>query len=196
VTRLPSINHAWRLSDRMKLRLIRLASGREPADIIKLLFYRSDYFGTAFGNWVNAVLRGPSTWTVGERELIAAFVSSLNKCRFCSASHGAVASIEMGADLTTAVTRDWRTAPVSDAMRAALGFAEAITLRPDSVGADDVAPMRAAGLPVEAITDVVHICAIFGTINRIADAVDFAVPDEAGQLAAAKSLLKRGYALG
>ena len=41
------------------------------------------------------MLRGPSDWTVGERELIAAFVSNLNQCRFCTTSHGAVAALEI-----------------------------------------------------------------------------------------------------
>ena len=193
MTRLPSINHAWRLSDRVKLRLIRLASGREPSDILKLLFYRSDYFGSAFTSWVEAVLRGPSDWTIGERELIAAFVSSLNKCRFCTSSHGAVATIEMSAEVTAAVLSDWRTAPVSDALRAALGFAERVTVDPDNVSGADVEPLRDAGVSLEAINDVVHICGIFATINRIADAVDFAVPDNTTQVASAKVLLKRGY---
>ena len=195
MTRLPRLNHAWRLSDRVKLRLIRLASGREPSDILKLLFYRSDYFGRAFTSWVEGVLRGPSEWTIGERELIAAFVSSLNKCRFCANSHGAVASIEVGAAVTAAVIDDWRTAPVSEALRAALGFAERVTVDPDGVSAADVRPLREAGVSREAIDDVVHICAIFATINRVADAVDFAVPDDATEAASAKVLLKRGYAI-
>jgi uncharacterized peroxidase-related enzyme len=195
VTRLPSINHAFRLSDRMKLRLIRLASGREPSDILKLLFYRRDFFGDPFTAWVEDVLRGPSEWTVGERELIAAFVSSLNKCRFCTGSHGAVASIDLGPDVTAAVLSDWRTAPIADNLRAALGFAYRLTLTPEAVTAADVLPMREVGLSAEAIGDVVHICGIFATINRIADTVDFGIPDEAGEAASAAVLRKRGYAL-
>jgi uncharacterized peroxidase-related enzyme len=195
VTRIPSINRAFRVSDRMKLRLIRLASGREPSDILKLLFYRSDYFGTPFTQWVDAVLRGPSDWTVGERELIATFVSTLNKCRFCTTSHGGIATLEIGSDVVDAVKADWRTAPVSDALRAALGFAEVVTLRPDDVSAADVEPLRRAGVSAEAIGDVAHICGIFSTINRIADAVDFAVPDDMGQIADAEAMLKRGYAI-
>jgi uncharacterized peroxidase-related enzyme len=196
MTRLPVINRAYRVSDRVKLRLIRLASGREPADILKLLYYRRDFFGDPFTAWVEDVLRGPSCWSIGERELIAAFVSSLNECRFCAGSHGAVASIDLGPDIIVEVLDDWRTARVNDGLRAALGFAEKLTLWPDTVTADDVTPLRAAGLSAEAIGDVVHICGIFSTINRIADAADFEVPDDAGQDASAKVLRKRGYALG
>jgi uncharacterized peroxidase-related enzyme len=196
MTRLPSLGHAWRMSDRMKLRVIRLASGREPSDILKLLFYRRDFFGDPFTTWVEAVLRGPSDWTVGEREMIAAFISNLNQCRFCTSSHGAVAALEIDAATIAAVQADWRTAPIGEPVRAALALAERLTLTPEKVGAEDIEPLRAAGCSAEAITDVVHICGIFNTINRIADAVDFAVPDEEGQAASARVLLKRGYALG
>jgi uncharacterized peroxidase-related enzyme len=184
------------MSDRMKLRMIRLASGREPSDILKLLFYRRDFFGDPFTRWVEAVLRGPSDWTVGERELIAAFVSNLNHCRFCTSSHGAVAALEIDPAVIAAVQADWRTAPIGEALRAALGLARRLTLTPDQVTAAEIEPLRTAGVTREAIEDVVHICGIFNTINRIADTVDFAVPDEADQDASARVLLKRGYSLG
>ncbi len=196
MSRLPSLGHSWRMSDRMKLRVIRLASGREPSDILKLLYYRRDFFGDQFTRWVEAVLRGPSDWSVGDRELIAAFVSNLNQCRFCTSSHGAVAALEVGPELIAAVHADWRTAPVSRPVAAALQLASALTLAPDQVSADDIEPLRSVGVSAEAIADVVHICGIFNTINRIADAVDFAVPDDEGQQASAEALLKRGYTLG
>jgi uncharacterized peroxidase-related enzyme len=195
MTRIPAINRAFRASDRVKLRVIRLASGREPSDILKLLFYRRDFFGDPFTAWVEDVLRGPSEWSIGERELIAAFVSSLNKCRFCTGSHGAVASIDLGPEVTAAVLADPSSAPIGDGLRAALRFASQLTLTPESVTAADILPMREAGLSAEAIGDVVHICGIFSTINRIADAVDFEVPDDADVAASAAVLRKRGYGL-
>jgi len=193
--RLPSLNRAFRLSDRIKLRMIRLASGRDPSDILRLLFYRSDYFGVPFTAWVDAVLRGPSDWSVGERELFATLVSSLNRCRFCAGSHGAIASLELGAETTAAVIADWRQAPVDARLLAAFGFIEALTLRPETVTAEDVAPLRAEGVSAEAIADLAHIAAMFATINRIADTVDFAVPDSADQADRAAGSVKRGYAI-
>ena len=41
------------------------------------------------------LLRGPSTLAPGERELIAARVSTLNQCRFCAWSHGAFAAAQL-----------------------------------------------------------------------------------------------------
>src|SRR6266545_1936774 len=41
------------------------------------------------------LLRGPNTLTRGERELIAAHVSTRNHCRFCALSHGASAAAQL-----------------------------------------------------------------------------------------------------
>lgn len=51
-------------------------------DIVRAVFHRPELFGNAFNAWIDAALRGPSEWSVGERELMAAFTSSVNRCRF------------------------------------------------------------------------------------------------------------------
>ena len=56
--------------------------GREPSGVLRTLHYRPDIFGRPFSNALDAAMRGPSDWTTGERELFAAFVSSLNQCPF------------------------------------------------------------------------------------------------------------------
>ena len=80
---------------------------------------------------------------------------------------------------------DWRTAPVSEPLRATLGFLARLTLEPDAVGADDVAAVRAAGVSDDALVDAVAVCALFNTIDRIADSLDFHVPprEEADRVA-------------
>lgn len=52
------------------------------SDIIRTSLYRPEFFGTPFRAWTQTVMRGPSEWSVGERELFAAFVSRINQCRF------------------------------------------------------------------------------------------------------------------
>lgn len=52
------------------------------SDIRRILSYRADFFGQPFSTALQAVLRGPSDWSVGERELFAAFVSRLNQCDY------------------------------------------------------------------------------------------------------------------
>jgi hypothetical protein len=56
--------------------------GREPSGVVKTLYYRSDLFGRPFSDALDGVMRGPSAWTPGERELFAAFTSLLNQCPF------------------------------------------------------------------------------------------------------------------
>jgi hypothetical protein len=62
--------------------VIRIVSGFRAPDVIRTLRYRRDFFGGPHARHTQAVMRGPSDWSVGERELMAAFVSSLNRCRF------------------------------------------------------------------------------------------------------------------
>jgi hypothetical protein len=69
-------------AERAALAAFRAETGMEPRDVVKLLHYRPELFGRPFSDAVDVALRGKSDWTVGERELFAAFVSSLNQCPF------------------------------------------------------------------------------------------------------------------
>jgi len=80
--RLRAVEHRHRLPQRLKLMLIRLVSARRVPDVVKTLLYRPEFFGRPMRAWTQAVMRGPSTWSVGERELFAAFTSRLNQCLF------------------------------------------------------------------------------------------------------------------
>jgi hypothetical protein len=80
--RVRAIEHRHQLPQKLKLGLIRLISGRRVPDVVKTLLYRPEFFGAPQCAWTQAVMRGPSQWSVGERELFAAFTSRLNKCVF------------------------------------------------------------------------------------------------------------------
>ncbi len=54
----------------------------EASGVIKALLYRSELFGEPFSVAVDEVMRGPSDWSIGERELFAGFASHLNQCLF------------------------------------------------------------------------------------------------------------------
>jgi hypothetical protein len=64
------------------LELIRARRGAEPPDVMKTLHYRPELFGRPFSDTLELAMHGPSDWTIGERELFAAFVSSLSQCPF------------------------------------------------------------------------------------------------------------------
>jgi uncharacterized peroxidase-related enzyme len=93
-----------------------------------------------------------------------------------------------------AVLADYRTAPIPEKLRATLAFLEKLTLRPDEVGPDDVAPLRAAGLADEEIEDAIHVCALFNLINRVADSLGFELANAEGYQISARMLLTKGYA--
>lgn len=71
---------------------------------------------------------------------------------------------------------DWRTAPVSEKVRAMLGFLQKVTLSPREVSPDDLEPVRAVGVSDRAVVDAMYICALFNLIDRVADALGFKVP--------------------
>lgn len=80
--RVRRVEHGHRLKQKLMLGLIRLLSGRRVPDVVKTLMYRPEFFGRQQCEWTQAVMRGSSDWSVGERELFAAFTSRLNQCVF------------------------------------------------------------------------------------------------------------------
>lgn len=182
-----------RFATRLAFAALRAATGRDVPDIIKVRHYRPRFFGKPFFALAQALLRGPSPWTVGERELFAAFVSEQNRCQFCAITHEAAASAVLDPATTVAVLRNWRTAAVDDRVRATLGLLEKLTRTPDEVRSSDVRAVLDAGVSPEAIRDAIEICALFNTINRVADGLDFALPTASGRVFNARVLLRVGY---
>lgn len=80
--RLGVVDHGHDERGAAVLASLRERLGREPAGVIKTLQYRPELFGRPFSAALQEALRGPSRWTPGERELFAAFTSSLNQCPF------------------------------------------------------------------------------------------------------------------
>ena len=80
--RLRRVEHGHRLGEKLKLILIRLAGRRRVPDVVKTILYRPEFWGRPMCAWTQAVMRGPSDWSVGERELFAAFTSRMNQCVF------------------------------------------------------------------------------------------------------------------
>jgi hypothetical protein len=80
--RLSVVNSGHAPDEAAYLQKARERSGREPLGVVKTLLYRPELFGRPFSNAQHAALRGPSEWSVGERELMAGFVSLLNQCPY------------------------------------------------------------------------------------------------------------------
>ncbi|MEZ4369006.1 MAG: peroxidase [Kofleriaceae bacterium] len=78
--RLPLVERGEKLRHRLLFRVIRLASGHRAPDVVRTLKFREEFFGGKM--MFQAVMRGPSPWSIGERELFAAYVSKVNACEF------------------------------------------------------------------------------------------------------------------
>jgi uncharacterized peroxidase-related enzyme len=160
-----------------------------------LLLYRPET-GRPLSELADVLLRGPSTLTRGERELIAAYTSALNGCRYCASAHSACAAAQLpqGVTLVEQVHTDPATAAVSAKLRALLDIAAAVGDGGPAVTADLVAAARAAGAIDVEIHDTVLIAAAFCMFNRYVDGLATAAPeDPAFYEAAAQRLVAQGY---
>jgi uncharacterized peroxidase-related enzyme len=126
------------------------------------------------------LLRGPSTLSPGERELIATFVSSRNDCFFCQTIHGAVAAYHLAGDeqLVLDVKRNIEEAKVSDKLKALLAIAAKVQKGGKSVLAEDIERARKHGASDLEIHDTVLIAAAFCMYNRYVDGLATWAPED------------------
>lgn len=80
--RLKKVETGHRLKEKLLIWGITLAKRVRVPDVVRSLTYRPELYGTAYKKWLHTILREESGWSVGERELFAAFVSSRNQCPF------------------------------------------------------------------------------------------------------------------
>ena len=138
-------------------------------------------------------MRGPSAWSVGDRELMAAYVSKVNESAFCIGAHSATArQAYQDGPKVAAVLADLESAPVEDGLRATLRMLGTLT-REGKAGAEDMRQVLSAGVSPQQVEDALAVCAAFNTTGRLADAFGFEVLSPEGFEAGARYLLKRGY---
>lgn len=160
-----------------------------------LMEYRPET-GGALQGLAEALLRGPSPLSRGERELIAAFVSHQNECRFCTRSHAAFAAAQLpeGASLVEQVLHDPRSAPIGPRLRALLDVAAAVQLGGQHVSDALVEAARAEGATDVELHDTVLIAAAFCMFNRYVDGLRASTPDDPDAYAQmAQLVVEKGY---
>ena len=143
------------------------------------------------------LLRGESTLSRGERELIAAHVSKLNDCHFCHTSHATFAALQLddGWDTVDAVIMDLDGAPISDKLRALLRIAGAVQQGGLEVTPAMVEAARAEGATDVEIHDTVLIAAAFCMYNRYVDGLGTWAPAEREDYAeTGRMIVDQGYA--
>jgi len=178
---------------RALIRMISRVSGMRLPDADRVAFYDRGFAGPSLGEWTQKTMRGPSPWSVSERELMAACVAAWNSCPFCVGAHGAIAVRGLDREVVERTLADHTTAPIPARLRAALTFIEKMTREPEALAAADVEAARRGGLDGDALRDAAAVAAVFNVITRYANALDFAIPTEAEFEKSAGMLLRRGY---
>ncbi|HMG64427.1 MAG TPA: carboxymuconolactone decarboxylase family protein [Streptosporangiaceae bacterium] len=191
--RLDILNRGYGPGARLLFALIRLFSGHPVPDAARLVFYRPDFYGTRAKAFTHEVMRGPSGWSAGDRELMAAYVSQVNESAFCIGAHSATArrAYQDGAKVQ-AVLADLESAPVEEPLRATLRMLGQLTAEGE-LSAADMRDVLSAGVSPQQVRDALAVCAAFNTTDRLADAFGFEVLTPEAFDAGAKYLLKRGY---
>jgi AhpD family alkylhydroperoxidase len=191
--RLDVLNRGYGPGTKLLFALIRLMSGHPAPDAAKLVFYRPDFYGALAKKFTHEAMRGPSAWSVGDRELMAAYVSKVNDSAFCIGAHTATASqaYQDGARVA-AVLADLESAPVEEPLRATLRMLGKLTAE-GKLSPDDMREVLSAGVSPEQVEDALAVCVAFNTTDRLADAFGFELLSPEGFAAGAKILLKRGY---
>jgi len=191
--RLAILDSGHRFGTKALFALIRTVSRRPVLDVIKLVKYRADFYGGPMQGVTHEAMRGPSAWSVGDRELMAAFVAKTNECEWCTKAHAAVAegAYRDGKRVSEALS-DLGTPAIEEPLRATLRMLYKLT-REHSVDADDMRAVLAAGVSRQQIEDALAVCFSLNVIGRLADAFGFVVPGPRAFEAGAKYLLARGY---
>jgi AhpD family alkylhydroperoxidase len=187
------LDHGYGVGPKLLFRLIRLMSGHPVPDAAKITFYRPDFYGTHAKKFTHEAMRGRSTWSVGDRELMAAYVSKVNDSPFCIGAHTATATQAYhDRESVAAVLAELDSAPIDEGLRATLGMLGKLTSE-GTLSADDIRAVLSAGVSHQQIEDALAVSFAFNTIDRLANAFAFDVLSQEGFEAGAKYLLKRGY---
>lgn len=119
---------------------------------------------------LEGILRTEGALSIGERELIAAYVSGLNACRFCYGSHRVYAEIfGQRPGLVDALLKDIDTADVDARMKPVLKYVQKLNTLPSRLTPLDADAVFDAGWSQSALYEAVQVTAAFNMMNRIVE---------------------------
>jgi uncharacterized peroxidase-related enzyme len=172
-----------------------IKTGINQPGIVELLFYKGST-GKALSNLAETILRGPSEMSVGERELIASYVSKLNDCEFCHESHSAAANVHLGDHGKTVgcVVTDLDGAPISEKMKYLLKIAGKVQRSGKDVTQGDIDLAKKHGASDQDVHDTVLVAAAFCMFNRYVDGLGTNLPKSKAEYPEmGERLAKKGY---
>lgn len=142
------------------------------------------------------LLRGENTLTMGERELIAAYVSNKNECNFCYSSHAAVAAYHLQDEyrIVDAIIEDKEEAPISEKMKSLLGIAHKVQQGGKAVSKEDIQKAKNHDATDDEIHTTVLIASAFCMFNRYVDGLSTWSPSgKENYNSMGKNLAEQGY---
>jgi AhpD family alkylhydroperoxidase len=191
--RLTILDSGHSFSTKLLFAFIRIVSRLPVPDAIKLNRYRPDFYGTPMRVIAHEAMRGPSRWSVGDRELMGASVSQMNECECCTKTHAAVAALAYQDEAkVSAALADLETAPIEEPLRATLRMLRKLT-REQAIEANDMRALLSAGVSREQIEDALAVSFTFNTVDRLSRTFGWVVSGPKAFEAGARFLIVRGY---
>lgn len=126
--------------------------------------------GVPLIHFVEVVMRKDSELSIGERELIAAYVSSINACKYCADAHVAIANqFDIPVDLLDSLIISIDDSELTDKQKVIFRYVKKLTETPSKMTAEDADLIYQVGWGEEALVDAVAVCALFNCMNRLVD---------------------------
>jgi AhpD family alkylhydroperoxidase len=173
---LHQIDRGAYFNHRLLRRFISVASGMRFRGAARIALKQKALLGTSLGAWTQSAMRGPSAWSIAERELMAAMAAQWNACAFCTDMLAAAAATHLGRAAVDAALSDYHSAPIPDGLKATLEFLEIMTLRPRKMTEDHVNAVIDSGISMESLIDAIEVGVVLKLISRYASALDFTAP--------------------
>ncbi|WP_330251196.1 hypothetical protein OG874_34265 [Nocardia sp. NBC_00565] len=166
-------------------------SGTEVPAVLKVLCYRHHFFGTPFSDLIQEVMRGPSFWTVAEREIFATRASQSNECPFCHSAHRGIAGAYVATDVVDRALADG--SPLRPEARAMLDFLGKMVRDPDALTPGDADKLRASGVSATAFDEAIWVATLFNVINRVMNTVGAQALEDRQSRVGARFIKAFGY---
>lgn len=191
--RLQEIERGDSFGHRLLIGFISMVSGMRLPDAARIVMYHADFYGNPMASWTQAAMRGPSGWTVGEREMMAAMTAKWNACAFCIGAHSSIASLVLDKTVVESALEDFRRTDLPTKLEAVLIFLETLVLRPAKLTPAAARTVLDKGVTAEELEDAIAVATLFSITVRCADTFDFAIMSDKDLERGSRRMLEQGY---